>query len=178
MPWSSCSFAISILLEVFWIIFCILSSPFTKLERCQCFSVDLADPADTKLRLADLVYITARPVLRQPVERNASVPAQNTKHSLLPQVAADMSLFSGVREGPPIEVLHMKARHDRDPSTVEDNTKLCHPGPSRWRSTSQLEATRMRKGSLGCCQWSERPRLISFKVLKSLYLLNRKVKIF
>ena len=29
-----------------------------------------------------------------------------------------MSLFSGVREGPPIEVLHMKARHDKDPSAV------------------------------------------------------------
>merc|ERR1712032_62018 len=32
-----------------------------------------------------------------------------------------MSLFSGVKEGPPIEVLHMKARHDRDMSTVKIN---------------------------------------------------------
>ena len=42
-----------------------------------------------------------------------------------------MSLFSGVREGPPIEVLHMKARHDRDESRVKDNIKLWHPGLSR-----------------------------------------------
>ena len=42
-----------------------------------------------------------------------------------PQVATDMSLFSGVREGPPIEVLHMKARHDRDPSRVKDKIKVC-----------------------------------------------------
>ena len=50
-----------------------------------------------------------------------------------PQVATDMSLFSGVREGPPIEVLHMKARHDRDPSKVKDNMKhgICHPRLSR-----------------------------------------------
>ena len=36
-----------------------------------------------------------------------------------------MSLFSGVREGPPIEVLHMKARHDRDPSRVKEKIKVC-----------------------------------------------------
>jgi len=36
-------------------------------------------------------------------------------------MGTDMSLFSGVREGPPIEVLHMKARHDRDPSKVKIN---------------------------------------------------------
>ena len=40
------------------------------------------------------------------------------QNTVCPQVATDMSLFSGVREGPPIEVLHMKARHDRDPSKV------------------------------------------------------------
>jgi len=32
-----------------------------------------------------------------------------------------MSIFSGVVEGPPIEVLHMKARHDADPSPVKIN---------------------------------------------------------
>ena len=31
---------------------------------------------------------------------------------------SEMSIFSGVVEGPPIEVLHMKARHDADPSLV------------------------------------------------------------
>ena len=57
-----------------------------------------------------------------------------------PQVATDMSLFSGVREGPPIEVLHMKARHDRDPSTVKDNIMafvihvfLGEDQPNSWR---------------------------------------------
>merc|ERR1711962_293074 len=34
---------------------------------------------------------------------------------------SEMSIFSGVQEGPPIEVLHMKARHDADPSPVKIN---------------------------------------------------------
>ena len=86
-------------------------SSFTKIEWCQCFSVD---PADTWQRLDSAVYIGYQFV--QPVgEWEYLYKIQNT---VCPQVATGMSLFSGVKEGPPIEVLHMKARHDRDPSAV------------------------------------------------------------
>ena len=45
--------------------------------------------------------------------------AQNTG-----QHCSEMSIFSGVVEGPPIEVLHMKARHDADPSPVSGMSRF------------------------------------------------------